>query len=42
MKPVGQFQQGETLVSELFTAFVQLISIRGSRITPTIVLIGKT
>lgn len=23
MKPVGQFQQGETLVSELFTAFVQ-------------------
>lgn len=27
MKPVGQFQQGETLVSELFTVFVQLISI---------------
>lgn len=23
MKPVGQFQQGETLVSELFTAFLQ-------------------
>lgn len=29
MKPVGQFQQGETLVSELFTAFVQhFISIQ--------------
>lgn len=43
MKPVGQFQQGETLVSELFTAFVQLISIHmcSRDNTSTIVTINR-
>ena len=30
MKPVGQFQQGETLVSELFTAFLRNHSLSRS------------
>lgn len=29
MKPVGQFQQGETLVSELFVAFQRIFSTPG-------------